>query len=91
MPRMEKIDLQPLPHQKVYLLQGIPTVRWLDEVFIPNNKKDSLIIIDDQWTESANSGLSRFLITWGRRHLGCSLMFVSHSFFEKGKYSKVMR
>lgn len=91
MPRYEKLDLRPLRNQKVFLFQGIPTKRWLEETLIPNNNRNSLIIIDDQWTECANSGISKLLITWGRRHLGVSLIFVSHSFFEAGAFSKVMR
>jgi len=91
MPHTEKLNIRPLPHQKLHLIQGIPTRRWLDKTFFPENNRDSLVIIDDQWTEAANSEVSKLLITYGKNHWGCSLIFVSHSFFEKGPFSKLMR
>jgi len=91
MPRMESVDIQPQPHQRLFLMQGIPTQRWLDDVFEPDFQNDSLIIVDDQWTECCNSDIARLLITYSRRHLNVSLIFVSHSFFEKGPFSIIMR
>ena len=91
MPYMEAIDIQPLPHQKLFLMTGIPTQRWLTDVFKKDYANDSLIIIDDQWTECCNSNVARSLLTHSRRHDRVSLIFVSHSFYEPGTFSKIMR
>lgn len=91
MPRMEALDIQPLEHQKLHKYAGIPTQAWLDDVFEPEYQDSSLIVVDDQWTECCNSDIARLLITYSRRHLCVSLIFVSHSFFERGPFSIIMR
>jgi len=91
MPRMEPLSLVPLEHQKLHKYQGIPTQYWLDNTFEPEYQNNSIIVVDDQWTEACNSDIARLLLTYSRRHLNVSLIFVSHSFFEKGPFSIIMR
>lgn len=90
MPRLEPLEITPLPHQKLYVLEGMPTNRWYEDTF-NENTRDTLIIIDDMWSECIESEVVRRLLTHGRRHLGISLAFTAQNFFERSKQAITLR
>ena len=33
MPEIENVSISPLPHQELYLMQGVPTMTWIKDTF----------------------------------------------------------
>ena len=88
MPEIENISISPLPHQELYLMQGVPTMTWIKDTFQQNGPRDTLIVVDDLWGECIKAKDStRFLLKYCRNHYGISMIFVTQYFFEGGKPS----
>lgn len=90
MPRLEALNIDAGPDRRLYLMEGIPTKKWIDETFKESNR-DTLIVVDDQWDECIESPDVKRLCNWGRRHLGVSLAFVTQNFYEQGKSVRVIK
>lgn len=87
MPYIDNVNIAPLPHQSMYLMEGLPTMTWLKETFSLDTPRDSLIIVDDMWGECVKSSAVRHLLNFCRSHFGISMIFVTQYFFEGGKPS----
>ena len=85
MPRLEPIDVKPGSNQHLYLLEGLPSQEWVDDTFEIESDSKSLIVIDDLWSACIEHNVCEYLLTYGRRHLGVSLIFVAQNFYEKSK------
>ena len=85
MPRLEPIDVKPGANQHLYLLEGLPSQEWVDDTFEIESDSKSLIVIDDLWSACIEHNVCEYLLTYGRRHLGVSLIFVAQNFYEKSK------
>jgi hypothetical protein len=92
MPAVERIAIKVAPHQKLYLMEGLPTKAWVSKNWSPGtSKKDVLFIIDDQWDDVLKDKTCRSLCTWGRNHLGFSTMFVTQYYFEQANTAQMMK
>jgi hypothetical protein len=87
MPYIETTVISPLPHQELVLMEGVPTMAWLNDTFSLNGPKDTLIIVDDLWGQCVKSEAIRHLLKYCRSHFGISMIFVTQYFFEGGKPS----
>lgn len=90
MPRLENLDIQPLPHQQLYLMEGLPTRNWVDDMFKKENK-NCMIIIDDMWSKCVEDPVIENLLTYGRRHFNVSLVFIAQNFYEKSRKAITLR
>ena len=91
MPRMENVNIEPLEHQSLYLMEGLPTRAWVDATFSIDGPRDSLIIVDDMWAECTDSPVIKDLLQYGRSHFGVSLFFCTQYYFENSKKSIPLR
>ena len=85
MPRLEPIEVAPAQHQHLYLMEGLPSQDWVDDTFPVEKDSKSMIVIDDLWSACIENDVCEYLLTYGRRHLGVSLVFVAQNFYEKAK------
>ena len=90
LPRIEPVEIAAPTGQELFLMEGLPTQNWVDITF-KSGPGNALIIIDDQWSRCIDSKVIEFLLTFGRRHLGLSLIFITQNFYEKSKISITLR
>jgi len=78
---------QSLPDKiRIHLLEGLPTIK--DFLNIPPR---SIIIIDDQYSESIESEAVALAFKVYRRNKRFSLILITQNVFEKGKHAKTIR
>ena len=90
MPRLERLDINPPPGQRLYLMEGLPTRNWVDETF-RETQRDSMIVIDDQWKEAVDNRCIEYLLVYGRRHLGITIFGITQNFYQRSKASTLIR
>ncbi|CAG5101521.1 Oidioi.mRNA.OKI2018_I69.chr1.g1130.t1.cds [Oikopleura dioica] len=90
MPRLEPLNIKPPAHQRLFLMEGLPTRKWVDDTF-KETQRDTLIIFDDQWAECVENRAIEYLFVYGRRHLGISLIGITQNFYQKSKSSTLYR
>jgi len=92
MPQMEKINIKVEKHQKLYLMEGLPSKSWVEQNWSPTNtNRDTMFIIDDLWDEVLKDPFCKRLCTWGRNHLGISTAFVTQYYFEQHNSAQMMK
>ena len=92
MPSMENININVLKHQKLFLMEGLPTKRWILKNWTPKtSKRNVLFIIDDQWDDVLKDQTCKRLCTWGRNHLGFSTIFITQYYFEQAKTAQLLK
>lgn len=92
MPSIEKIDIKVAKHQKLYLMEGLPTKKWMNENWSPTKtNKDVCFIIDDLWDEVLKDSTCKRICTWGRNHLGISTAFITQYYFEQHTKAQMMK
>ena len=90
MPKLETLDITPLPGQKIFYFAGLPTEKFVRDNF-KESTRDTLIIIDDQWSAAIESEVVSNLAIYGRRHDGISLIMITQNFYEKAKRAIIIR
>lgn len=75
-----------LPDINVTYFEGLPA-----PTFFATLPKRSVIVIDDQYEESINSPQIAKAFKMDRRHDEFSIILITQSIFETGKYSKCIR
>jgi septin family protein len=92
MPEIEKISINVPQHQKLYLMEGIPTKEWISKNWtVATSNKDVLFIVDDQWDDVLKDKTCKRLCSWGRNHLGFSTLFVTQYYFEQANMAQMMK
>ena len=66
--------------------EGIPSER-----FFASIPPKSLVVVDDQYEESIGAYQIAKAFKVDRRHSNFSIILITQSFFERGKYAKVIR
>ena len=90
LPRLEPLLIETDDKTKIFLEQGLPTQDWISNNFKPGDN-ETLLVIDDQWTEAVKSAAVENLSCFGRRHYGCSLCFITQNFFTRSPRSIIIR
>ena len=90
LPRLEPLLIETNDETKIFLEQGLPTEEWISNNFKPGDNQ-TLLVIDDQWTEAVKSAAVENLSCFGRRHLGISLVFITQNFFTRSPRSIIIR
>ena len=70
----------------VTYFEGIP-----NEKFFTNIPENSLVVIDDLYEEAVQSYQIAKAFKVDRRHQNFSIILITQSFYERGKYAKVIR
>lgn len=92
MPEIEKISIKVPNHQKLYLMEGIPTKEWISKNWTTSKtNKDVLFIVDDQWDDVLKDKTCKRMCSWGRNHLGFSTLFVTQYYFEQANMAQIMK
>ena len=91
MPRFETLDITPPHGIDMYKNEGLPDQEWVDKTLEPYKDRNTLIVVDDLWTQCVESPVIEYLLTYGRRHLNLSLIFVAQNFYEKSRKAITLR
>lgn len=75
-----------LPNVSVTYSDGLPSTQ-----FFSNIKKNSLVVVDDLYEECINSSQIARAFKYDRRHNKFSILLVTQSLYEKGKWAKSIR
>jgi DNA helicase HerA-like ATPase len=89
--RLEPLLIDTDETTKIFLEQGLPTQEWVTNTFKPGVDNQTLLIIDDQWTEAVKSAAVENLSCFGRRHYGVSLIYITQNFFTRSPRSIIIR
>jgi len=91
MPRLENLDIKPNENQNLYICEGMPTQSWVDNTFKKDSESVNLIVVDDMWSQCIQSPVIEYLLTYGRRHLNVSMVFIAQNFYEKSPKAITLR
>jgi len=92
MPKSEETDITPQPNQRIYVMEGLPTQKWVDDL-LSTGSTGTMVVIDDQWRQCLESQVIEDLIIRTRRHKKISLAFITQNFFQRtpANRSKTLR
>jgi Cdc6-like AAA superfamily ATPase len=91
MPRFENLDINPPKGLDIYKQEGLPDQEWVNKTIEPYKERKTLIVVDDMWNQCVESPVIEYLLTYGRRHLNLSLIFVAQNFYEKSRKAITLR
>ena len=83
---VRKIDDWNFPILKILYLDGLPTTR-----FFANIGKNSLVVIDDQYSDATRAEQIDRAFKFDRRHNRFSIILITQSIYEKGNSCKSIR
>ena len=82
-PKNENLKITLPPGQHLEVKEGMSSRKWCHDT-LDTGKRNSLVIIDDQWPKVVASKTVEYLISVGKNHWGVSVISIAHNYFNKG-------
>jgi hypothetical protein len=89
-PQIENLNIIAPPGMTLECKEGIPSNKWCQDT-LNTSKRNSLVIIDDQWSKVINSVTVEYLTSVGKNHWGVSVIMIAHNYFNRGTFAGLIK